>query len=294
MGNVLLAFPNHSDDTTRFTVTFSSGAWKTAHPLDNLKDPLLYKKARSSTATLAATKFEMDLGVIRDVRIVAIPDHNFTRTATIRVRGSNTAGDFSASTVVYDSSTVDVWNILYDTSSLYWGHPSFWDGKLSDEDADGYRFGWHTVLPNIVLARYWRFDFDDTSNSDGFVQMSRIILAPGWIPESVNATFNSSLGIKDDTGIQRSEAGVKYFETREVRRTARLVFNNLEEDESLQWVHEINRKLGVSGQLYFAWDIDDDVHRLRRSFLANIVKPSPLVAASFALTNTVIDLEEVL
>lgn len=93
--NCLFAWPNHADANTPTVVTFSGGSWESALPLTNLRDPLLHKVARSTSAALASTTFDVDLGVAaRFIRVLAIPRHTMSLAAKIRVRGSNSSSNF--------------------------------------------------------------------------------------------------------------------------------------------------------------------------------------------------------
>lgn len=92
----ILGFPNHLDSS--FTgsgysaVKLSGGGWQASRPLTNLRDPLFSKAARSSSAAVADTFINVDLGVARDIKLLAIPQHNISRSGTVRIRASNTIG----------------------------------------------------------------------------------------------------------------------------------------------------------------------------------------------------------
>ena len=292
MGNVILAHPNHADDTTLTTVAYSKGSWLTAHPLNNLKSPFLYKVARSTSASDEHSKFDVDLVASRDARIVAIPDHNLSISATIRVRGSNTENDFS--NPVIDTGIVDVYETLYTYGELSWGHPSLWYGKINGEDLAGYRQGWYVVFDRIYNARYWRIEIADSGNVDGYIQLSRIFIAPGWQPANVNIAYGSGHGFEDNSRRTKSLGGTNYIDRREVYRTARLAFQDLEEDEGLENPHEIMRKLGTKDQLYFIWNPDDTIHKHRRAFLATMRSLSPIEYPHFDRVSVAFQLEEVL
>jgi len=292
MANCILAHPNHADDTTLNNVVFSKGSWLAGHPLDNLQSPFMYKVARSTSASNEHTKFDVDLGGVRDVRVIAFPDHNLSKNATIRIRASGTANDFD--TPIYDSGTLDIYEILYTWGSLYWGHPSLWYGKISSEDLAGYRQGWYEVLSTVVNARHWRFEITDTSNTDGFVQLSRLFIAPGWQPTDVNMSYGSNHGMDDPSKKTKSVGGTNYIDRRELYRTAQIVFRDMDEDEGLTGPHDIMRKLGVKDQLYFIWNPDDTLHKHRRAFLATMRSLSAIEYPYFDRVATAFQLEEVI
>ena len=89
MANTILAFPNFVDSTFVSPV-FGSGSWEDLLPLTNLRDPLLIRVARSIDATLASTQFHLDLASFRDIKLIAILDHNISRIGQFRFRLSDT------------------------------------------------------------------------------------------------------------------------------------------------------------------------------------------------------------
>jgi hypothetical protein len=95
MANAIFGTPIYSDANETYTPALSGGSWSSDLPLTNLQDRRLSKVARSASAALANTKFEVDLGVARSVGLFAIPKHNFDLNARVRIRGSSTAGNFT-------------------------------------------------------------------------------------------------------------------------------------------------------------------------------------------------------
>lgn len=91
MSNCLFGWPIYSDPSVTVTPTFLAGigSWSASLPLTNLQDRRLAKVTRSSTAAVADTVFQMVLAASRTVKLFAIPDHNLSQSATLRVRGVN-------------------------------------------------------------------------------------------------------------------------------------------------------------------------------------------------------------
>lgn len=87
MSNLLLGWPVYSDASVLYTPTLSGGSWSASLPLTNLQDRRLSKVARSASAAITSTQFDLDLKVTRTVGLFAIPKHTLSAAATIRVRG---------------------------------------------------------------------------------------------------------------------------------------------------------------------------------------------------------------
>jgi hypothetical protein len=292
--NCILAYPNRVD-STYYSVAFtepSTGAWNPDLPLSNLRDPLLSNVARSDTDDTADTQFVVDLGAPRDIKVISIPSHNLSRTgSTWRARGYSDSG---LSALVYDTGTLDVWPIVYPFGSLPFHHPSFWDGKIEPEvAAGGYPMPIVHVADVAQVAQYWKFEFDDTSNADGYVELSRLVLAPGWQPP-VNMQYGAQLGWETDTTFETSLGGVRFHTRRDGRRVARFVLRNIPEDDAMVWPFEMMRELGVDGQVMFVFNPTDTAHLARRSFLATLRRLSPLEFVSFDNMQIAFELEEVL
>lgn len=289
-GNAILAFPNYPD-STYVAVAFSGGSWQPALPLANLRNRELAKVARSTAATLVATQFQVDLGVTRGVRVFAIPKHTLSAGARIRIRGSATAGVFTSP--VYDTGWLDVWPRIYAPGSLPWGHPSFWTGRLSAEDAEGYNIGFVHVAADVQTARYWLWEIDDTANPDGYVDLARLFMASGWQP-SINMEFGAGYGWEDATTSQQSLGGVEYYDERPRRRVFAFMIGNLPVDEALTQPFEMQRLLGKAGQLFFVFNPTDTYHMHRRSFLATMRELSPLQLPYHDASTAAFTLQEVL
>lgn len=285
MANITFAFPFDSDDGPVFTPAFSGGAWSVAAmPLANLKDRFLYNVARSDSAALASTTFDIDLGVQKPAKVLALlpgvvgnslPNQlgYWSRNAQVQVLGSNTAGDFSSP--VFDTGLEDVFKVIYPPGSLYVGHPSFMDGKLSDEQAAGYRIPYVKVLSDLPICRYQRWKVADTANAAGYLDLARVVVSAGW-QASYNPSPGLTIGYSTDTAAERSYGGVDFFDRRAGRRFLSGTIERLPEDEAFTWPFEMLRYLDKDGQLFVIVDPDDTVHLHRRSFLATLKELEPL------------------
>lgn len=460
MANCLFGWPNHVDATTPTVVGFSGGSWSGTLPLTNLRDPLLYKVARSSSASLANAQFDIDLGVTaRYIRLFAIPRHNLKQTAKIRIRGTTVSSNFgkamkltataaggkfalpvtfasggtkffsihaktpsttpvtsiririldSGATVrlnavinfdtagvatstpttgtlvgvdvedgyqrikintasglvagvgsvevwpngttdtalhiiatnvyvtesaadtpytetgsnltsqpwnfaswtpttasivtngykepngpqVYDTDWLDVWPLMWDVGILPWGSPNLWTRRLTSEQIATYRAGFVHVAPTGYAAQYWRYEFDDTTNADGYVQLHRLVMSPGYVP-SVNMQFGAQFGLLDTTTYEESLGGTRYYDERPQRKVMSMLFDDLPEDELLGVMQEMQRDLGVVRQLFFVHAADDSFNLARRAMLATFKELSPIEYAYYGRGKLPMILEEVL
>lgn len=289
MANAILAFPNQVD-ATFYTVAFSNGSWEASLPLTNLRDPLISSVARSTDATLASTKFDVDLGITRNIRVAGIPAHSMSRAARVKITAATDAGFTNIVTTI---DWFDVWRVIYPWGTLTWEDPSWWDGKITEEQAEGYPMPVVHVFTTAVTARYWRFEIDDTGNADGYVDIARLFLASGYQP-TYNIPVGASLGWETDTSVERSLGGAEFYDERQVRRATQFVLDVIPNDESLSGPFEMTRQLGISKQLLFVMDPDDTANLHRRTFLATMRRLSPLEMPYVEMNQMAFELQEVI
>src|SRR6266702_2795593 len=224
MANIMLGFPNRVD-----RAVLSGGNWQT--PLTNLQDRRLSRVTRSASTDNTATRFDVDLGVQRKVSVFAIVRHNLGLNARYRVR---VAQDVGFGNVIYDAAVLpaqpsvsanfqlqqysvqgrvwpQVWPRLFNTASLDWEDPNWWDGRLPEEDRAGYPGLVMCVLDEPVFGRYVRFEFLDEGNVDGYIELGRLFISQAWSPKN-NATYGAGIGWEFDTTMDRAIDGTAYFD----------------------------------------------------------------------------------
>lgn len=292
MANNVLLYPNYVDADARFaTVAFSGGWWLPSLPLTNLADPLLVNIAQSVNCTLAATQFWVDLGQPRDVRGIAVPFIVGSRDATMRWRGF--AAQDSDGTVLGDTDWKDMHPVTYPAGTLPFEHPSFLDGRATEEEADIYPAPFVHVFDEAVIARYWLCEIDDTTSTLGSVGVPRVVLAPGWQPP-LNPIYGAGMQWEDPTIVETSLGGAEFFEVLEGRRVFRFGFDYLPDDQALTYAFDMQKRLGIHGQLFYVFDPDDTVHLGRRSMLCRMRALSPIQYAIYRRMSATYELSEVI
>jgi len=291
MGNCLFAYP----DRTRGAL-LSGGAWSATLPLANLQNPLLGAVARTTDLAPTSTTWAEDLGQSSDVRVLAVLNHNASLSATIRVR---CYGDSGRSQLVYDTGTVAMIPRWYPQGSLYWGHPSFWTGAPSADDladvaAGSIKQTWLHVLPQPVTVRAVLVEVVDTANPAGYFETGRCLVMPAWQPD-LNISYGLGTGYETDTTSERSLGGVDYWDVRAPRRVQTMRLDHVDRGVADAWLLEMQRRLGIHGELFFVLDPDvQTVVEQRRSFLCTMRKLNPLEWPYMDNNQIAIELQEVL
>lgn len=81
------ALPNYGD-----AATLSGGSWASTLPINNVKNRILKKVARSTDADLASTKYEGDFGASKRVGVIGLLNLNWSKAAKWRFRLKAAAG----------------------------------------------------------------------------------------------------------------------------------------------------------------------------------------------------------
>lgn len=248
MSNCAVGWPNYLDDTVLYTTSISGGSWEADLPLTNLKDRRVHKKARSTNDDAASTQFDVDLGVARSIGIIALVGHNISPGATWRITGGTSSGGSQ----VYDSGAL---NMTFSAEDA--------------EDRDGIDFAAVHIPASAQSARYWRIAITDTSNTDGYVEIGRAVIAGKFQP-TVNMLTGPRLGLETPTVRSETDGGGFVFDAKPVRRTMRFVLDHQTQAEALGTVWKMQRQLGTSGQLFWVYDSADTTYMHERAFLATM------------------------
>lgn len=256
--------------------TLSGGSWSSSLPLNNLKDPIVTKKARSTNALAASTQFDADLGSLQPLRFMAIIKHNASAVATVRFRfytGANHTG------LVLDTgvSGLPFYPSFFPHGILEWEDDSFWNGELTKDDiAAGYKPDFWYDLGQTISARYVWVTITDTGNADMYFELGRCFIAPAWQPQ-VNLSYGVQVGYETDTQIQRALGGTAFFDVREGRRVIAGNFEGLSEAEGMIMGFYTHRRLGIHGELYFVYNPSDTLLLYKqRGFLCRHKSINPI------------------
>jgi len=285
MGKAFIAYRNRADEAT-----LSTGSWEAGLPLNNLKDRILAKPARSTDDTPASTKFRAVFAQPRPIKVVALCRHNMTTDAKYRIRAYSDAG---FTTLIYDSGWLAVWASLYETLDLEWEDDNYWTGTLSEEDRLGFYWNLIHILPEKVYQQYWLIELDDTANPDTYVEIGRLFMADGWSPVT-NIQYGAAIGYESRTEVVEAYDGTEYFDERDAYRVARFSFDFMDVEEAMNRAFDIQRIADVSKEVIFVYDQDDTAHLLQRSFLGRLRKLNLIEQPYFGKFATDFEVKELL
>ncbi|MCA3000312.1 MAG: hypothetical protein ING75_17120 [Rhodocyclaceae bacterium] len=284
MANVIIAFPNIADKGT-----LSGGSWVSTLPLSFLQDEILGTVARSTNALASSTLIEQTLDKPRGVAVIGFHKHNLSTDAQYRIRAYSAATRLDGE-AIYDSGLQDVWPTVYTVGVVEWESDSFWSLKSSSEELASINTALIVKIPSIA-AQWWRFEFFDTTNANGYVQIGRLFMALAWQPTR-NALLGATLGLRDRSEVQESIGGTTYADRRSVKRVATLSVAAISKDEVMQNAFEIKRQAGNTREVLLVWDADDTINLQRMSFLGRLTDQAPIVMPLPDLWDTQFEIEE--
>ena len=131
------------------------------------------------------------------------------------------------------------------------------------------------LLSTAFSARYWDLQFRDETNTAGYLDLSRLVIAPAIEPET-NFSYGASLGVETMTTRERARSGASFYDEQPQYRTFDFELGTLTETEGMVNVLDFMRIAGIHQQFYFVFDPSDTTHMHRRSFLATLEKLSAL------------------
>lgn len=285
MSNIFLAWNNRTDEGA-----VSNGSWLASLPLSNVQNRQVQKVARSTDATLAATKFDIDLGQARNIGVVALVVHNISVSGTVRITASDTAG---FATLYYDSGWNPVWpSGQIPQTLLEWEDDNFWLGTLSQAARAGYQSP-YIKITSATTMRYWRIEINDTSNSDGYVQIGRLFMAQGWTP-SINYSYGAGLGYNDPSPVDASLSGAEFFDVRSKYRVFTFGLNYILASEAYANVMELQRIAGISGEVLVVPDQSDTTNQPARAFVGRLNQIGRITQPQPAAFNVDFEVKELL
>lgn len=291
MGKFVFVYDNYAD-----TGVLSGGSYLPALPLTNAQDQDIARVARTTNPLQASTIIRADLGIARPVGGVIVGPINASPGAQYRVRAYDVAG-WDEADISYDSGFKTIAGVVQNSLDLEWEDPGFWYGIDVDAIDDLPTF-LIEIIPEAdllaTLTQWFTIEIVDPANQSGYVEFGRVLIGRAWRP-SINYSYGGNgFGIDPRTEIVESEGGLETYDERGQRRTLRVSFNDLSEDELFGDVFRIMSRQGVSKQGFVVPDPDDDDYLVRRSFLATFKQAPEIAQAFFEHGSTAFDFKEVL
>lgn len=196
-------------------------------------------------------------------------------------------------TPLYDSGSTpqEVFDTIYEWGSIDTTHPSWFTGKATEEQRRALPFPMLKVI-DFIVARYWYFEFFDSTNADGYVRLPRLWLAPGY-QSSRGIDYGAQHNFITDTRVDTTLGGRRVYGVEPVARTLPLSLSHLPIGEAMNNVFDMQRDIGIHKQFFFVFDPDDTALMHRRAFLATMEKLAGLEYPYYNAQGTSMEIREV-
>lgn len=244
---------------------------------------------RSNTTTSISALGTASISL--DTTVTGFGNTSLQTGLTVGMEITCNSGDYT--TPLYDSTSSDLIDRIYEFGSLPFGHPSFWTGKPTEESRLQNIFPIVKIPASTVLARYWRFTFIDTTNIMGCIRLSRLFLQNNYQP-TVNAAYGASLALQTETTRETSLGSIDSYDVKETRRIMGFILENLSEEEALSRALDTQRRLGIDKQTFFIFNPEDTIQMHRRAFTATLGSLNPLLYPYYNSMNAGFEAREVL
>jgi len=264
--NAIIGFPRWTQE-----LELSGGTWEESYPVENLGRLPLSRVARSVGLGPLQTRFTAILRKSRPIQILGLIRHNFSRSATIRIR---IFADISGQVLLHDE-TLDAWPVVYPVDQLAWESDSFWDGRYSEDEMSGYSWTRPILLPKVMLARRIDFLITDLSNPNGYIDIGMVEVAQGW-QLGVNFDWDASYGFDFRSTSTRALGGADHFTQLDKPRVFQGQVTGLDRGEAMSQAFELHRQMDLCNQFLWMPDPGEPLHWLRTVFLARNSNPGLL------------------
>jgi hypothetical protein len=228
---MIIAKPTISD-----LATVTGAATSGTMTVGNLKAP--QPRDRTRFSSLTGMYCQWDLLAAHLITLIWFGYSNASSAATVRTRAGNTS-----LAALLTSPSVDRTESFWCSPTL---NTSVWERRhyfKYTEAGESYR--------------YWRFDFEDASNPDGFLEIGRGYLDEAW-KSSVGAAFGFAGGTKEEPVRLVTEGG-QVFPFPQARNQAQsFQLYGLTKTEAMVDYTEISRLRGVS-QDVLVWQDETDL-----------------------------------
>lgn len=283
---ITLCWPNYIGEAA-----LSGGSWEADLPLAHIQNAVFAVRARSTDLSSTSTRLDIALPRLRPVGAVAIAAHNLSSTAQWRIR---VYADSAGTELLYDSASLPAWPALYQSTDLEWEYDNYWLGTLGEEDRKDFTpLAYHVF--NAQIGRTISIEIDDANNSDGYIEIGRVLSANVWQP-----TYNAAYGIQygHDIDTEFEVAGdpqrTSYADPALPKRTVSVAFEHLDEGEAIQRMLGLQRDLGLHRELLYLPELTESPDTWRRTFVGRLAQTDPIANPYHATYTHTLSLQEIL
>lgn len=245
------------------------GSWQANLPLSNLFSPTTTKRARSTNTQLASTQFTVKLAEATRLTGIQVIATNLSAAALYKISWYS---DATFSTLEGSTGFIPVGSSIDWTNTaqwLDWSSPNFWLGAQAIDDPDNQGLDIRHAFANPIFMQFIKFEFDDTTNADMFVELGHVYLGDSFVP-TYNVGPAPVFQRVTLTSMQEAIGGAQFFNRRGSRKRLTVSWDVLPREEVLGELDEIIRIHDIDRPVYVDLDPASLTWGRKASFLARI------------------------
>ena len=249
---------------------FSATTEAAGYPATNLGTlPLAYPWRSTGTDAADTVLTAVFSGSKRKIELAVLCRHNLSIGSTVTV----TLYEDTAMTTVLTTATVEAWPAVFTEEQVDWDGGRWWDRTYTEEEIAGYPWHLPIRLPGAYYCQAVRVEISDPANPAGYVQVGLLELASEHqVP--TNPEVGAQYGYASRTEVQEADGGTEYHRRRPKGRVFEGSVPYMPRDTAMGTWLEMRRQLDVDVPFFWWPDPTDQLHRLRRSFLARFAELS--------------------
>jgi hypothetical protein len=251
------------------TAVLGGGSWQPNLPLSNLLSPRTTQRARSTSAALSSTQFTVKLAEPVIVQGIQIISTNLSGAGQYKISWYSDAGLtlLTGTTNFIPVGSSINWS---NTANWYdWLDTEFWLGAVPVIDPDNQGLDIRHNFSGPVSVQYLKFEIDDTTNTDGFVELGYVFIGHPYVP-SINVDTNPSFSRISLTSMVEAIGGGQYFNRRGSRKRLTIAWSVMPKEEVLVDIDQIVRIQDIDKPVYVDLDPENIGSGRTTAFLARI------------------------
>lgn len=174
---------------------------------------------------------------------------------------------------VYDSGWQSAYPAIYPTGATIRG-VSVAGGTFTDDQwSDGRRLPLIELFPRHQLGRYMTWEFDDTANTDGYIEVGRPFVAAAYIPPAASLLQGAEFEVTSRSTSEQLRGGARVYDRRFTERGWDFDLGYMRDYEAKSELLEMAQRLAGARQVFFIPDPDVAATKYLQSILGVFVDP---------------------
>lgn len=224
---MILAWHNQINSATLTSDT----TWVGTLPLDNLKNYVLSKVARTTTDAAFTITALFDNAIT--IGCVMLCNHNVGKLGRVNIKCYNNTD-------------------LIDDSEDLATRPQASNALVSDTLFDTMRNDLVYWLPSNQAITSVEITITNTGNPDNYIELGRIFAGESYEPANGIDYGDCPISYKDLSEIVTVPSGVKYAYPQQKLRSVDLTLKYLSDSEAIDTIFDAQRRLGLVGEVVYA------------------------------------------